>query len=181
MATVLPFSASYRPQQSTATSSLFRQNQPQARPVSVLDLPGLQSASRVLHDQFMKDAQIIPDIGDMLTTRKLPITHLYVLNSLPLLAGGQSSALYSVFPDDYRVPFQKRRLVGIPEALFQYYNSKFCEMVYSARLKSLATNVTSHMGLIPEIERVWISIDHKLFLWDYIEGYVGAPSCLFAN
>lgn len=30
------------------------------------------------------------------------------------------------------------------------------------------------MGLIPEIERVWISIDHKLFLWDYIEGYVGA-------
>lgn len=32
------------------------------------------------------------------------------------------------------------------------------------------------MGLIPEIERVWISIDHKLFLWDYIEGYVGVPS-----
>ncbi|KAJ8595951.1 nucleoporin-domain-containing protein [Rhizopogon salebrosus TDB-379] len=139
MAALLPFSASYRQQQNAGTSSsLFRQNQPQARPASVLDLPGLQSASRVLHDQFMKDAQIIPDIGDMLTT-----------------PGGQSSALYSVFPDDYRVPFQKRRLVGIPEALFQYYNT---------------TNVTSHMGLIPEIERVWISIDHKLFLWDYIEG-----------
>ncbi|KAG1862206.1 nucleoporin [Suillus subluteus] len=123
MAALPPFSTSYRQQPSIA---------------SALDLPGLQSASRVLHDQFMKDAQIIPDIGDMLTT-----------------PGGQSSALYSVFPDDYRAPFQKRRLVGIPEALFQYYNT---------------TNVTSHMGLIPEIERVWISIDHKLFLWDYIEG-----------
>lgn len=31
-------------------------------------------------------------------------------------------------------------------------------------------NVNSHMGLIPEIERVWISIDHKLFLWDYVDG-----------
>jgi nuclear pore complex protein Nup155 len=28
------------------------------------------------------------------------------------------------------------------------------------------------MGLMPEIERVWISIDHKLFLWDYNDGYV---------
>ncbi|KAG2150078.1 nucleoporin [Suillus cothurnatus] len=139
MAALPPFSTSYRQQPSIgAPSSVFRQNQIQARPPSALDLPGLQSASRVLHDQFMKDAQIIPDIGDMLTT-----------------PGGQSSALYSVFPDDYRAPFQKRRLVGIPETLFQYYNT---------------TNVTSHMGLIPEIERVWISIDHKLFLWDYIEG-----------
>lgn len=34
------------------------------------------------------------------------------------------------------------------------------------------TSVTSHMGLMPEIERVWISIDHKLFLWDYNDGYV---------
>lgn len=32
--------------------------------------------------------------------------------------------------------------------------------------------MNSHMGLIPEIERVWISIDHKLFLWDYVDGLV---------
>jgi nuclear pore complex protein Nup155 len=72
MAALPPFSTSYRQQPSIgAPSSVFRQNQIQARPPSALDLPGLQSASRVLHDQFMKDAQIIPDIGDMLTTRKL--------------------------------------------------------------------------------------------------------------
>lgn len=40
------------------------------------------------------------------------------------LAGGQVSASYSVFPDDIRVPFQKRRFVGIPEGLFQYYDSQ---------------------------------------------------------
>ncbi|KAJ7487525.1 nucleoporin [Mycena galericulata] len=106
-------------------------------PVPV-DLNSLQNASRVLLDQFAKDAQIIPDLGDTLTA-----------------PGGQASASYSVFPDDIRVPFQKRKLIGIPEALFQFYNS---------------TNVNSHMGLMPEIERAWISIDHKLFLWDYVEG-----------
>ena len=35
-----------------------------------------------------------------------------------------------------------------------------------------ATSVTTHMGLMPELERVWISIDHNLFLWDYTEGCV---------
>lgn len=28
------------------------------------------------------------------------------------------------------------------------------------------------MGLLSEIERVWVAIDHKLFLWDYVEGCV---------
>jgi nuclear pore complex protein Nup155 len=28
------------------------------------------------------------------------------------------------------------------------------------------------MGIIPEIERVWITVDHQLILWDYVEGSV---------
>ncbi|KAG7099133.1 hypothetical protein E1B28_001005 [Marasmius oreades] len=100
-----------------------------------IDIAVLQSASTVLQEQFTKDAQIIPDLGDTLT--------------------GQASSSYTISPDDTRVPFQKRKLVGIPEGLFQYYSS---------------TSVNSHMGLIPEIERAWVSIDHKLFLWDYNEG-----------
>ncbi|KAJ7071105.1 nucleoporin, partial [Mycena amicta] len=102
-----------------------------------VDFAALSNASSILNAEFAKDAQAIPDLGDSLT------------------AGAQASASYSVFSDDTRVPFQKRKLVGIPEALFQFYNS---------------TSVNSHMGLMPEIERAWISIDHKLFLWDYIEG-----------
>lgn len=94
-----------------------------ARPPSV-DLSSLQSGSRVLQDQFVKDAQIVPDLGDTLAARML-IAHFTDSRVNPgYAAGGQASASYSVFPDDYRVPFQKRKLVGIPEGLFQYYNSK---------------------------------------------------------
>ncbi|KAI6047699.1 nucleoporin [Pisolithus marmoratus] len=140
MPLALPPATSVSPNHTTTKTkhvAVFSSDQVAYKPSPVVDLSSLQDASRVLHEQLVKDSQIIPDLGEL------------------LLAGGASSASYSVFPDDYRVPFQKRRLVGIPEALFQYYNT---------------TNVTSHMGLLPEIERVWISIDHKLFLWDYIEG-----------
>jgi hypothetical protein len=34
------------------------------------------------------------------------------------------------------------------------------------------------MGLLSEIERVWVAIDHKLFLWDYMEGCVSSLSLL---
>ena len=37
--------------------------------MSELDLPALQAASRVLHEHFLKDAQAVPDLGDMLTIR----------------------------------------------------------------------------------------------------------------
>ncbi|TFY65154.1 hypothetical protein EVJ58_g2157 [Rhodofomes roseus] len=121
-----------------SASTTGRQLQVAPKPIPALDLPALQNASRVLQEQLHKDAQILPDLNELLTVPGVP-----------------SSASYSVFPDDFRVPFQKRRLVGIPEGLFQYYNT---------------TSVTSHMGLMPEIERVWITIDHNLFLWDYVEG-----------
>jgi nuclear pore complex protein Nup155 len=41
-------------------------------------------------------------------------------------------------------------------------------------MKGKETSLTSFMGLMPEVERVWITIDHKLFLWDYIEGYASS-------
>jgi hypothetical protein len=30
----------------------------------------------------------------------------------------------------------------------------------------------SFMGLLPEINRAWITIDNRLFLWNYEDGYV---------
>jgi nuclear pore complex protein Nup155 len=35
-----------------------------------VDIPALQSASRLLNEQFTKDAQIVPDLGDSLATRE---------------------------------------------------------------------------------------------------------------
>ena len=49
-----------------------------------------------------------------------------ILNTHPFSpAGVPSSASYSVSPDDHRVPFQKKRLIAIPEGLFRFYNSLF--------------------------------------------------------
>ena len=36
-------------------------------------------------------------------------------------AGGQSSATYTIFPSDYRVPFQKRKHIGIPTVLWEHF------------------------------------------------------------
>jgi nuclear pore complex protein Nup155 len=44
-----------------------------------VDVHALQNASRVLHDQFAKDAQIIPDLGEMLAASTK--NFLYVLLS----------------------------------------------------------------------------------------------------
>ncbi|KAI5123612.1 hypothetical protein M0805_003428 [Coniferiporia weirii] len=118
-------------------ASTSRIKAPSAHP-STLDLPALQNASRLIQDQLIKDAQVIPDLGDMLT-----------------IPGGQSSAAYTVFPGDYRIPFQKRKHIGIPPALWEHFQS---------------SKFVCHMGIMTEIERAWITLDHKLFLWDYIEG-----------
>ncbi|KAI0374276.1 nucleoporin [Pilatotrama ljubarskyi] len=132
----LASSSSSGPLLASANASKLRQTQAASKPAPVVDLPALQAASRVLQEQLVKDSQIIPDLGDM-------------------ISGMPSSASYTVFPDDYRAPFQKRRHIGIPESLWQYYTS---------------TNLATHMGLLPEIDRVWIAIDHNLFLWDYVDG-----------
>ena len=56
----------------------------------------------------------------------LLVFSLFAMNKPELsLAGSQVSASYSVFPDDIRVPFQKRRFLGIPEGLFQFTTSNF--------------------------------------------------------
>lgn len=81
--------------------------------------------------------------------------------------------MYSIFDDDFRVPFQKRKLVGIPDALFQHYSSNVSRFLASLLLTfQLDTNVNTRMGLMPEIERTWISVENKLLLWDYVEGCV---------
>lgn len=49
------------------------------------------------------------------------------------------------------------------------------QLVYSICATNISDNSTdsglnSYMGIIPELERVFITIDHTLFLWDYMEG-----------
>ncbi|KAG6851190.1 hypothetical protein H0H93_015200 [Arthromyces matolae] len=118
---------------STSTKGTIRT--PQVEPV---DLVALQSAGRLVLDRITKDLSFIPDLGDTLTSTST-----------------QVSASYTVYPNDYRAPFQKRKFVDIPEDLFEHFN---------------AVSALSHVGLLPEIERAWLSFDNKLFFWDYVDG-----------
>jgi nuclear pore complex protein Nup155 len=97
-----------------------------ARQATLVDLPALQNASRVLLDQLARDAQGIPDYSDLLTACKsLKTLRASSRLMFTLLAGSHVSAAYSIFPDDIRVPYQKKRFVGIPDGLFQYYDSGY--------------------------------------------------------
>lgn len=72
MANLVPSSSALPPSASVAwrtTSNKNAQLQHAAKPVPTVDLPALQGAGRVLHDQLVKDAQAVPELGDMLTIR----------------------------------------------------------------------------------------------------------------
>lgn len=125
-----PFAASSstNPQNTTSTRQALG-----SKPTPV-DLPALQNASHVLLEQLSKDAQIIPDIGDALTACEyLPFRPWCGLAHSLVPAGSQASGSYSIFADDTRLPFQKRKFTGIPDGLFQYYDSKFyCVLIVRA-------------------------------------------------
>ncbi|KAJ1970431.1 hypothetical protein H4R35_005867, partial [Dimargaris xerosporica] len=51
--------------------------------------------------------------------------------------------------------FNKSQTLPLPDTLFDQYDLLHCNCF---------------MGLLPEIKRAWITIDHRLFLWNYEDG-----------
>ncbi|KAG0342823.1 hypothetical protein BG004_005583 [Podila humilis] len=60
-----------------------------------------------------------------------------------------------VAPDPRQQILRRKRAISLPDNLFEQYNLIQCRCF---------------MGLFPEINRVWITIDHRLFLWNYSDG-----------
>ncbi|KAI1311300.1 hypothetical protein EDD11_003513 [Mortierella claussenii] len=60
-----------------------------------------------------------------------------------------------VAPDPRQQILRRKRAISLPDTLFEQYNLLECRCF---------------MGLFPEIGRVWITIDHRLFLWNYMDG-----------
>ncbi|WBW73527.1 nucleoporin, WD repeat Nup155 [Schizosaccharomyces osmophilus] len=52
-------------------------------------------------------------------------------------------------------PFYLRSVINIPDRIFEQYNRTEC---------------FTQMGLFSEIQRAWITVDNRLFLWDYLSG-----------
>ncbi|KAJ1722515.1 hypothetical protein LPJ53_003074 [Coemansia erecta] len=68
-----------------------------------------------------------------------------------LLHASSSGEYEQAIPVDWQV-LRQQRLIPLPDALFQQYDLLECRCF---------------MGLFPEIKRVWITVDHRLFLWNY--------------
>ncbi|KAJ2576194.1 hypothetical protein GGH19_002380 [Coemansia sp. RSA 1807] len=68
-----------------------------------------------------------------------------------LLHASSSSEYEGAIPAEWQV-VTKQRAVALPDALFEQYDLLECRCF---------------MGLFPEIGRAWITVDHRLFLWNY--------------
>ncbi|KAJ2400125.1 hypothetical protein GGI23_002232 [Coemansia sp. RSA 2559] len=68
-----------------------------------------------------------------------------------LLHASASGEYEAAVPADWQV-VTKQRLIPLPDALFEQYDLLECRCF---------------MGLFPEIKRAWITVDHRLFLWNY--------------
>ncbi|KAJ1951443.1 hypothetical protein FBU59_000157 [Linderina macrospora] len=63
-----------------------------------------------------------------------------------------SSGEYSMpIPPEWQV-VTKQRSITLPDALFEQYDLLQCRCF---------------MGIFPEIQRAWVTVDHRLFLWNY--------------
>ncbi|KAF8309759.1 nucleoporin-domain-containing protein [Clavulina sp. PMI_390] len=70
-----------------------------------------------------------------------------------IIMGVSSSSTYAPAPSHAWTPFELRRTMMIPEELFSELEP---------------TRSRCSMGLFPEIDRAWIALNNRLFLWDYV-------------
>ncbi|KAJ2855791.1 hypothetical protein J3B02_001979, partial [Coemansia erecta] len=74
-------------------------------------------------------------------------------SKFPSIADLLHAEYEQAIPSDRQVVVQQR-LIPLPDALFEQYDLLECRCF---------------MGLFPEIKRAWITVDHRLFLWNYEE------------
>ena len=71
-------------------------------------------------------------------------------------------------------PIRVTRTTALPDALHQELNcgsEKWDEGVTDVG-DAVVKHLTAKMGLFEEIERAWFTVDNKLFLWNYNDGFV---------
>ena len=71
------------------------------------------------------------------------------------LINSSASTSYTLPQSQYWNSFIKSKTINLPDSLFEQYNKLQCHCL---------------MGLFPQIQRAWITIDNKLFLWNYVDG-----------
>ncbi|KAJ2869104.1 hypothetical protein GGH93_006264 [Coemansia aciculifera] len=94
------------------------------------------------------DSALLPAVN--LVENKIKSDHQFPAIS-DLLHASSSGEYELAIPSDWQV-VTKQRHIQLPDALFEQYDLLECRCF---------------MGLFPEIKRAWITVDHRLFLWNY--------------
>ncbi|KAI9500025.1 Non-repetitive/WGA-negative nucleoporin C-terminal-domain-containing protein [Coemansia spiralis] len=100
------------------------------------------SGAEATNTPLQQASQLIEN--NMQTDLKFPVIS-------ELLHASSSGEYELAVPPDWQV-VTKQRLIPLPDALFEQYDLLECRCF---------------MGLFPEIKRAWITVDHRLFLWNY--------------
>ncbi|KAG8993106.1 hypothetical protein FRB94_011063 [Tulasnella sp. JGI-2019a] len=72
-----------------------------------------------------------------------------------VIEGQNASSTYSNARNEAWIPFIQQKRIALPQQILDDYGF---------------ANPHSTMGILPDIDRVWITMDERLYLWDYIEG-----------
>ena len=118
----------------------------------------IEATARQVEAQIQKDNNF-PDLKDLL--------------------GSQShvSAVESTVPPPHESPrpiLQKIDVIPLPTSLNALYSKSMPSHLSLTQPANhcIALEYKTFMGVFPEINRVWMTIDNNLYLWDYEDGYV---------
>ena len=71
------------------------------------------------------------------------------------------------YAPEVKPKFVKKKVVTFPTALIEQFESKinFAEIAYHLDVQRKCL-----MGIFPDIQRAWLSLDNQFFLWNYENG-----------
>lgn len=93
-----------------------------------------------------------PELGDLLS--RMDNLQQFSISFTDLGIEGSSTEYIWQSSPAWR-PFFRSEVVNIPDEIFEQYNSTEC---------------FTQMGLFGEIQRAWITVDNRLYLWNYANG-----------
>lgn len=102
-------------------------------------------AGKNLDEKLLKDERWII-IGDNLNNNN---------NNNNQSSSSSGGGDYILPPNPAWSPYKKTRTILLPDRLFEEHD---------------LTQSRCSMGLLPEIERAWVTVDHRLLLWDWSDG-----------
>ncbi|EFP89244.1 uncharacterized protein PGTG_15085 [Puccinia graminis f. sp. tritici CRL 75-36-700-3] len=110
------------------------------------------SSSSSSDSQLFKQLETATQIVDDRLNSNLKLNQPIQLEST---LQGHSSSEYSLPPNLIWAPLIKRRTIHLPDVLFDQYDIQQHRCL---------------MGIFPQIQRAWFTVDNRLFLWDYRDG-----------